>query len=83
MPRWRVGYRYDRLDAGNVGYGVNPLPATDFTPSRHSVMADYSLSEFSRFRLQFARDRSMQGIADNQVMLQYVHSLGPHAAHRF
>jgi len=47
-------------------------------------MADYSPSEFSRFRLQLARDRSMQGSPDdNQITLQYVHSLGAHGAHKF
>jgi hypothetical protein len=83
MPRWRAGYRYDRLDPGTVLFGMAPFAAEDFRPSRHTLMADYSLSEFSRFRLQFARDRSMQGITDNQVTLQYIHSIGAHGAHRF
>jgi len=85
MPRWRVGYRYDRLDSGSVDFGANnsALPIVDFKPTRHSLMADFSPSEFSRFRLQFARDRSMQGNPDNQVTLQYIHSLGPHGAHKF
>jgi hypothetical protein len=34
-------------------------------------------------RLQLAQDRSMQGVKDDQVVLQYVHSLGAHGAHRF
>jgi hypothetical protein len=46
-------------------------------------MIDYSPSEFSRFRVQLAQDKSMQGITDNQLVLQYVHSLGAHGAHRF
>ena len=46
-------------------------------------MLDFSPSEFSRFRVQLARDRSMQGVADDQLVLQYVHSLGAHGAHRF
>jgi hypothetical protein len=46
-------------------------------------MLDLSLTEFSRFRLQLARDQSRLGATDNQVFLQYVHSLGPHGAHRF
>ena len=83
MPRWRVGYRFDRLDPGRVGFGLNPLATADYRPVRHSLMADYSFSEFSRFRVQVARDRSMQGITDNQVILQYIHSLGAHGAHRF
>ncbi len=83
MPRWRAGYRYDRLDSGTVDFGANPLENEAFKPTRHSVMVDYSPSEFSRFRLQLARDESMHGVTDNQVILQYVHSLGAHGAHRF
>ena len=83
MPRWRMGYRYDRLDSGTVDFGANLLENEAFTPERHSLMLDYSPSEFSRFRLQLARDESMHGVADNQVILQYVHSLGAHGAHRF
>ena len=83
MPRWRVGYRYDRLDSGTVDFSANPLENEAFTPERHSLMLDYSPSEFSRFRLQLARDASLHGVTDNQVILQYVHSLGAHGAHRF
>jgi hypothetical protein len=46
-------------------------------------MLDFSPTEFSRFRLQFAADKSRLGVTDNQVMLQYVHSLGAHGAHKF
>ena len=46
-------------------------------------MLDYSPSEFSRFRLQFARDRSRPDAIDNQVYLQYIMSLGTHGAHTF
>lgn len=83
MPRWRAGYRYDRLDSGTVDFGANPLENEAFKPTRHSVMLDYSPSEFSRFRLQLAQDKSMHGVTDNQVIVQYVHSLGAHGAHRF
>jgi hypothetical protein len=46
-------------------------------------MLDWSPSEFSRLRLQFARDTAMAGITDNQVTLQYIMSLGAHGAHKF
>jgi hypothetical protein len=46
-------------------------------------MTDYSPSEFSRFRLQFARDKSFQDDPDNQVILQYIMSIGAHGAHKF
>lgn len=83
MPRWRVGYRHDRLDSGTVDFGANPIENEPFKPTRHSVMLDFSPSEFSRLRLQLARDESMLGVTDNQIILQYVHSLGAHGAHRF
>lgn len=85
MPRWRVGYRYDRLDSGTVDFGANAglLEHTGYNPIRHSLMLDYAPSEFSLLRLQLARDESMHGVTDNQITLQYAMSLGPHGAHRF
>ena len=85
MPRWRVGARLDRLDSGSVDYGINSanLPARSYRPSRYSLMFDYAPSEYSRLRLQLARDRSHEGGADNQIFLQYIMSLGAHGAHKF
>lgn len=85
MPRWRTGYRYDRLNPGTVDFGANSafLPVTDATPTRHSLMLDYSPSEFSRLRLQYSKDKSMEGQNENQWFVQYVHSLGSHGAHKF
>jgi hypothetical protein len=86
MPRWRAGYRYDRLNVGTLDFGAGYtgiFSRPDHTPDRHTFMVDYNPSEFSRFRLQLARDRGKQGLTDNQVTLQYIHSLGPHGAHKF
>ena len=45
-------------------------------------MIDYSNSEFSRLRLQLQHDES--GLEDNdQVILQYIMSIGAHGAHEF
>lgn len=74
VPRWRLGARYDRLDAG---------ADASFTPRRQSVMLDYSPSEFSRLRLQLAQARTQPDMTDNQVFLQYILSLGAHGAHRY
>ena len=93
MPRWRVGYRYDRLDSGHgrriglVDSGAStaadfPLLAA-YNPTRNTLMVDWSPSEFSRFRLQFARDKSRAGRDRQPVFLQYIMSLGAHGAHRF
>lgn len=92
IPRWRAGYRYDHLSAGTTSIGLvnsGALSSADFpilnayNPTRNTFMVDWSPSEFSRLRLQFARDRSQSGIADNQVFLQYIMSLGAHGAHKF
>ena len=85
MPRWRSGYRYDRLDPGSVDFGSNPLglPVIDHKPTRHSLMVDYSPSEFSRLRLQYSKDQSMESQNENQWFVQYIHSLGSHGAHTF
>jgi len=89
-PMWRIGYRYDRLNSGSVRLGLTDsgaLAAADFpilgaySPTRH--MADWSPSEFSRVRLQLASDKSRLGVTDNQLLLQYIMSLGAHGAHRF
>jgi hypothetical protein len=93
VPRWRVGLRRDQLESGTVNIGQvqnGILPASDFpilishTPKRSTLMFDYSPSEFSRFRLQYARDQSRpDGVDDNQLMLQYIFSMGAHGAHKF
>ena len=72
MPEWRIGARFDRLD-----------PAAEFHPKRSSVMVDWSPSEFSRVRLQFARSLVQPEITDNQWFVQYILSLGAHGAHRY
>lgn len=92
-PRWRVGYRYDRLNFGSVSNGIvsNALgpTAADFpvlanhSPTRNTLMLDWSPTEFSRLRLQFASDKSRLGFTDNQVFVQYIYSLGAHGAHKF
>jgi hypothetical protein len=92
MPRWRAGLRYEELDSGKVSIGLvdnGTLTASDFPilgeydPKRTTAMVDFSPSEFSRFRLQFARDEARFNETDNQVFLQYIMSLGTHGAHKF
>jgi tetrahydromethanopterin S-methyltransferase subunit B len=92
MPQWRVGYRYDELSSGTTSIGLvnsgalapGDLPIlAEYKPKRHTAMVDWSPSEFSRVRLQLARDYSRMGEPDNQVFLQYIVSLGAHGAHTF
>jgi hypothetical protein len=94
VPRWRVGVRYDQLEAdnalNNTAFGVNAT-GEEFehfeendTARRASAMVDFSNSEFSRLRLQFNRDETRPGgEADDQVLLQYIMSIGSHPAHQF
>jgi hypothetical protein len=91
LPQWRAGYRYDQLSSGtvNLDTSASGLTPADFPilesykPKRHSVMVDWNPSEFSRIRLQFARDYARMNEPDNQIFLQYIVSLGAHGAHRF
>lgn len=92
MPRWRLGYRYDRLDSGNAHIGLidsgsltyNDLPLlAAYKPQRNTLMLDWSPSEYSRLRLQLAQDKTRPEATDHQVWLQYIMSLGAHGAHRF
>jgi hypothetical protein len=92
IPEWRIGYRHDRLNAGATSIGLvnaGALTAADFpilssySPKRNTLMLDWSSSEFSRVRLQLARDYSRMGFTDNQIFLQYIVSMGAHGAHKF
>jgi hypothetical protein len=93
MPRWRAAYRYDRLSFGTISNGIvqsglGPVAAdfpvlTPYSPTRNTVMLDWSPTEFSRLRLQFASDKSHSGLTDNQFFVQYIYSLGAHGAHKF
>ena len=90
LPGWRAGLRYDKLRSNTPSIGLAGVSQADafpilaaYSPARRSLMLDYSPSEFSRLRLQLARDQSRPGVSDNQIFLQYIMSLGTHAAHAF
>ena len=85
MPRWRVGLRTERLNPGSPDYGLNAsaFSVNDYKPRKSTLMLDFNPSEFSRVRLQFARDGSREGASDNQILLQYQMSLGAHGAHSY
>jgi hypothetical protein len=87
MPRWRTGLRYDQLNPGVAAVGAlnvgNVISDYTYNPSRTTLMLDYSPSEFSRFRLQVAQDKSRQGLTDNHLFVQYIMSLGAHGAHQY
>jgi hypothetical protein len=92
-PKWRAGLRYEQLYSGTPDFGLinngtlaRPVSGqlASYNPNRSSLMLDYSPSEFSRFRVQIAREKSRpDAAADNQIFLQYIMSLGAHGAHAF
>jgi hypothetical protein len=85
MPLWRAGLRYDRLNPGAPDYGANAafLAVPDFHPQRYTFMVDWTPSEFSRLRLQYARNQMRPEVTDSEWFLQYILTLGAHGAHRF
>lgn len=92
MQRWRAGLRYDSMSSGSsyielVSSGVLPpgaFPAlAPASPERTSLMVDWSLSEFSRLRAQYALDDARARERDRQFLLQYIFSMGAHGAHKF
>jgi hypothetical protein len=92
-PRWRAGVRYDSLDSGSPDIGLvdsGLLPPDSFpallaaSPDRVSVMLDWSPSEFSRLRAQYAWDDARDaGRRDRQLFLQYIYGIGAHGAHKY
>jgi hypothetical protein len=92
-PRWRVGLRYDSLDSGTPRIALvddGTLPPEAFPlllsadPDRISVMFDWSPSEFSRLRAQYAWDDARaDDQRDRQFRLQYIYGIGAHGAHKY
>lgn len=84
-PQWRAGARYSRLYAGDVPAGLvgSALDNAGHDPWAAAAMVDWSNSEFSRIRAQFNREELSNGNEDNQIILQYIMSIGAHGAHPF
>ncbi len=82
-PRWRIGGRYAEVRAdGGAALAGTALEDPGRPSRRSSLMMDFSPSEYSRLRLQYSNDRVLP-IADDQLFLQYIMSLGAHGAHQF
>ena len=94
--QWRAGLRYDSLTADNdlvmisntTGEADDDIfeesgyQSGSHDPERWAAMIDWTPSEFSRVRLQYARDDSREE-SDNQAFIQYIMTLGAHGAHRY
>ena len=86
MPRWRAGVRWDHV--GLTNESRNPEgEIQDFDSShRLSAMVDYTLSEFSRLRLQYSQGEyeTDEGERDvSELFLQWTITFGSHGAHDF
>ncbi len=84
FPQWRGGVRIDGLAADDPGplFAGTPLARGEDDPVRYTLMVDWSNSEFSRLRFQYAYDDAgFDG--DSQWGLQYILSIGAHGAHSF
>lgn len=84
-PAWRVGARYTALDAADIPAGLagSAIDADGHDPEIYSVMADWTNSEFGRWRVQYNHDDVAADQTDHQFILQYVMSLGAHGAHPY
>jgi hypothetical protein len=89
---WRAGLRYDSMNSGAPSIGLvnaGVLSLADFpslvpaSPERTTIMLDWSPSEFSRLRAQYAWDQARTGERDEQLLLQYIFAIGAHGAHKF
>jgi hypothetical protein len=86
LPRWRGGARWEQIGLTNE----SELPdgtSEDFGASwRAGAMIDFTPSEFSRIRLQANQGsyETADGREDvTEVFVQWMVSLGAHAAHKF
>jgi hypothetical protein len=84
--RWRVGARFDLLTQNAFTIDGVGQPLHNML-QRYTAMLECSPTEFSRFRLQYAYDRSryLNGVQKDvhEVLLQMNIAVGPHGAHSF
>jgi hypothetical protein len=84
--QWRVGARFDLLTENSVTIDGVDQPLDNLL-ARYTAMLEFSPTEFSRFRLQYAFDRSRYFEAVrkdvHEVLLQVNIAVGPHGAHSF
>jgi hypothetical protein len=83
--RWGVGARYDVMDLfydtfkqGGVQQNFSGIP------HRSTASVEFNPTEFTRIRLQLARDLSdPSGRTNNEAILQFNFGIGAHPAHSF
>jgi hypothetical protein len=82
--QWRIGLRTSRLHSDNLPsqFDNSFLDELNHSPTQHSLMLDWTNSEFSRIRLQLDSN-NLDGEHNNVYLLQYIASFGAHGAHTF
>lgn len=85
LDRWRFGARYDMLELfADTFKRAGVQQHFGETPWRATGDVEFNPSEFTRFRLQYAHDRSgRDGRSNNEAILQMIFGIGAHAAHTF
>lgn len=86
LPRWRAGLRWEQVGLTNSVDYPDGSSFSGTSSYRFGPMVDWSLSEFSRLRLQLNRGEyeTEDGCeAVNELYLQWIISLGAHGAHKF
>lgn len=85
-PRWQVGLRYDVVGLTNELESSGTTLRDWDESDRWTAALTWSPSEYSQFRLQYAKaDITIDGESNDfdYIYLQYVMSLGSHGAHKF
>lgn len=85
LDRWRFGARYCRMELfADTFEQAGMRQDLGETPWRATGDIEFNPSEFSRIRLQYNHDRSARDEQSNdEVILQFLFSIGAHAAHTF
>ncbi len=86
LPRWRAGLRWEQVGLINQSDLPDGTSESYGSSYRAGPMLDFTLSEFSRIRLQANRGsyKTNEGTEDvTEVFIQWMISLGTHGAHKF
>ena len=89
--RWFLGGRFDRSQRGaclptnpDTTSCDLPIPSTKLLQDTGgSLVLTYWPSEFSQIRGQLRRTRYGEGLAANELIFQFIFSMGAHGAHPF
>ena len=81
---WSAGIRTSRLSSDNLPMKFNGSVLDDLnhSPLQHSVMVEWSNSEFSHVRFQMDHN-NLTGQNENVFILQYIAVIGAHGAHAY